>query len=113
MMWMEEHCIYYIVSTLFGSLQLSQEAPDHTTKKKPKEPGFWDWMWGVGPEGVEEGEEIVVHSPPTNRTSWLDSLSSDEKQKLYSAIRYNENETVEHSEQVGNCIKYVFMVLLY
>ena len=39
-------------------------------------------------------------SSPVNTQSWLDKLSSEDKERLFNAIGYDVNKNVEHTPSV-------------
>ena len=82
---------------LTRSPQLAQEDPELARRKKVKK-GWWERMWS----GEEEEEEVVIQTPPaSSRLSWLDHLTPQERERLYNAVGYDENENIEHIPQVG------------
>ena len=77
---------------------MAQEAPELARRKKVKK-GWWEQLW----DGEEE-EEVVIQTPPaSSRLSWLDHLTPQERERLYNAVGYDENENIEHIPQVGGC----------
>ena len=65
---------------------------------------FNNFIWN---ENIADVGEIVISSP-VNTQSWLDKLSTEEKERLYNAIGYDVNKNVEHAPSVRNvCCHYI------
>ena len=83
----------------FFITQFAQEAPDRAHKEKVKR-GWWDRMW-TSDEDDDDDEIVIDMTAAKNRLSWIDQLTTEEREKLYNAVGYDENENVEHIAQVS------------
>lgn len=91
-----------IMAREHAKIEIATESPNRVTKKKPEKKGWFSWWWPTVYDDDEddEEEEVIVNSddrPTLNLPEWLDRLKTEEQQKLFKGIGYDENKTFEHS----------------
>ncbi|CAL1544725.1 unnamed protein product, partial [Lymnaea stagnalis] len=75
-----------IIARNQAKLEFAIEAPDRAKKTVKKREGwFSSWLWGSGEE------DVVIEMDPATRKDWLSNLTTEERNKLFGGIGYDEN----------------------